>query len=229
MRPNGFRLETEVVKVLTSRGPSTLRRPASANRQLMVFPELEVGMVIPDLVVVFRGQSLPKRSARGISLTDLDSHVLAAFLRGKPRLSCYLIARHLYSSPSRTAIALSRLHRYGILRKDGEAYFTLNVKAIPTRLHVVAIEAKLLRWRDALSQANTYKRFSNRCYVALPKYVIARNPKIKPACKADGIGLIGVEKSALSVVVESSAFLPQTPEWVALLAKTVGFQSPQSR
>ena len=38
--------------------------------------------------------------------------------------------------------------------------------------NVVAVEAKLLRWRDALAQAISYLRFANESYVALPKAVV---------------------------------------------------------
>lgn len=228
MRPNGFRLETEIVRVLTSRGPTTLRPAASMRRRLKIFPEIEVGMVIPDLVVMSWGSRCPQRSGKCISLTDLDSQVLAAFLRAKHRLSSFLVARHLYSTPSRTSTALSRLQKHGILMKESPEYFKVNMGVIPKNLHVIAIEAKLLRWKDALLQAKSYRRFANRCYVALPKYVIARNPKIKLVCRGEGVGLIGVERSRLDVVLESSTFLPQTPEWVALIAKTVGFHPARS-
>ena len=58
---------------------------------------------------------------------------------------------------------------------------------------VIAIEAKLTRWREALRQAAEYRRYADRSYVALPRASGAAALEGREAFEAAGVGLLLVD------------------------------------
>jgi hypothetical protein len=57
-------------------------------------------------------------------------------------------------------------------------------------VEIYAIEAKLYRWRDAIKQASTYRKFADRAYVALPESTISS--LVLGESEANGVGVIAV-------------------------------------
>jgi hypothetical protein len=91
---------------------------------------------------------------------------------------------------------LRELEDKGYVRRVGEKrYFKVN-GWIPITKEIVAIEAKLKDWRRGAIQANRYKAFANRVYLAVPKET-ARLVDIKFLKKYD-IGLISLDTSKLT-------------------------------
>src|SRR3989344_6010256 len=63
---------------------------------------------------------------------------------------------------------LRQLEHDGYIRKvDGDFYFKIN-GWMPIAKEIVAIEAKLKDWKRGFIQANRYKSFANKAYLALP-------------------------------------------------------------
>lgn len=57
---------------------------------------------------------------------------------------------------------------------------------------LVAVEAKLARWRQAVRQAVAYQVWAARAYVALPFPRAIRAVRDRPRFEAEGIGLLAV-------------------------------------
>ncbi len=80
----------------------------------------------------------------------------------------------------------------GYIIKDGKGYRRirkLTVKKNP----IIAIEAKLKRWKDAFLQTKRYRKYADYCYVALPENTL-KNVDLK-MFKENSIGIFAVTLS----------------------------------
>jgi len=93
-------------------------------------------------------------------------------------------------------------------------------------IELVAIEAKITRWREALAQAHRYRAFADRTYVALPSEIIDRTEAIGECAHRMGIGLIAVTSTSASVILESPSVVPRTADRMWIVGRTVGFTLP---
>jgi hypothetical protein len=116
--------------------------------------EVTVGTSIADLVLlVDRGV---KRLILGRALSVHESVVLSTLRRGERPID--------FSSDSKLPIgkALRALKALGVVEEhDGTIGTT---RSWQRARRVVAIEAKLFRWRDALEQAVLYRRYADGSY-----------------------------------------------------------------
>lgn len=85
---------------------------------------------------------------------------------------------------------------------------------------LVAFEAKLSRWRDALHQAYRTKCFANRSYVVLPDAPARVALRHRSEFSRRRVGLCSVSpERGIEVLLESEASAPLQP-WVATRALT---------
>ena len=81
---------------------------------------------------------------------------------------------------------------------------------------VIAIEAKLSRWRNALKQAKKYQLLADKVYVAVPEKVARNALKKKHQFKESGVGLISVGFNT-RILIRASALklaLPKLREYL---------------
>jgi hypothetical protein len=69
---------------------------------------------------------------------------------------------------------------------------------------LIAVEAKLLRWRDALAQAAAYRRYADEVYVALPEGFGAPAIVSADLFRAAGVGLLIVSGNRLRQAVAAT-------------------------
>ena len=100
----------------------------------------------------------------------------------------------------------------------------VTAKTIPIAAHVVAVEAKLTRWKEAVAQARDYLRFANEAYIAMPASIIGRNTKALAACADAGVGVIAVDQVDARVVMRAAKSQPCSAEWVRILTHAVGLR-----
>ena len=81
-------------------------------------------------------------------------------------------------------------------------------------IEIVAVEAKLTRWREAIEQAHAYLAFANRAFVALPTSIIERESRITAACHAAELGLLAVSSEGVAVVSSGGFHEPRSGSWV---------------
>ena len=79
---------------------------------------------------------------------------------------------------------------------------------------VLAFEAKLSRWREALHQAYRNTCFAHRSYVVLPWAIAQRAAIYQAEFEARGVGLCAVHDGSLVTVLEAPRHEPVQP-WLA--------------
>lgn len=83
---------------------------------------------------------------------------------------------------------------------------------------VVAVEAKLTRWRDALYQATRNRTFAQRSYVLLPRNVALRAEKHIDEFRIRNVGLCYVDnRERVSIIFEPEHEAPIEP-WLCRAA-----------
>jgi hypothetical protein len=79
---------------------------------------------------------------------------------------------------------------------------------------VIAFEAKLTRWRDALQQAYRNRCFAHRSYVLLPVRAARIAHKFVPEFQRRGVGLCYVGDDGVVILLESPSTQPIQP-WLS--------------
>jgi predicted transcriptional regulator len=152
---------------------------------LRVAREVDLGLIIPDLLVGVWHADAPVARAAG---TYVDSCVLAQ-LEAAGGHSTESLAEHLYLSRWRTEEVLARLAQKGTIVRRRSGTWNLAPAAGTRHIEIVAIEAKLTRWRDALAQAAAYLEFADRAVVVLDGAQVRTTPAMLAAFRDARVGL----------------------------------------
>jgi hypothetical protein len=217
--PVPFAYEDDLCEVLASHLDRVLSSGSNPlpTRTLAQRP---VGGVIPDFIYVRSDRLSSSSNAEG--LTSIEAAIVATLASGVG-LRAEAIADRLYSRIERIAPHLRALERFGVLRRSGDGVLVLRRGALPKRAHVVAVEAKLRRWREAVGQAAAYLSFANQSYVALPDSIVHENEALRAAAAALRIGVLSVGAESVTVARTAPHHRPRSAEWVWLLSRTVEF------
>lgn len=214
----GFPLEKDLCDALVR----TLMSPAWGEPALKfdgMVRERPVRNVVPDLVCVGGrdgvGDALPC-----VPLTAFEAHVVASLLPGEP-MTPSAIASALWSHVERVEISLRVLEKRRLVKWVSGACVAMRMEVIPRDLRIMAVEAKLARWRDALRQAQAYLPFANEAFVAMPIEVATGNRALRASARAAGIGVLGVDNLHTVVVEPAQGHRPQSGDWVWLLSRLV--------
>src|SRR5688572_28046943 len=218
-----FARESDLCSTLEGHLSATLPGKTARRRSEFRRRELHVGAVIPDVLVTYGHRRSVDQSIKSARFTGFDSAVVAELLRAGSLHSSTISAR-LWSRPQTTEGSLRKLTAVGITRRTRGGAYRLMAGVIQRSAQVVAIEAKLVRWREAIEQAAAYRGFANRVYVALPAPLVNRAVAVRKQCRRSGVGLLSVSKSRMDVVVPAPVRRPQTAEWVWVLAQTLGLR-----
>jgi hypothetical protein len=210
------------------------------GRTVRILREPTMGLIIPDLLV---GSWRPDLAPRAYAATTLiDAHVRALIERDGVVTPDAIRAR-LYLSPNAAAAAEGRLVRHGLIsRCDTSARdtsatceggvrhltgkenvaWTLTPGAETSGLDIVAIEAKLSRWREAVAQARSYLTFADRAFVVLDGNRVTASAALLGAVTAAGVGLVLQHGRILRLIVPAPVQPPPlTPERVLAVTKLV--------
>lgn len=105
----------------------------------------------------------------------------------------------------------SKASPFGEVRHKREFYYvrgSTDVIAVTAEEEVLAFEAKLLKWRDALHQAHRNRCFAHRSYVVFPEKLISRALLNEREFARRRIGICAVSRRGLRVVREAQ---PEEP------------------
>jgi len=83
---------------------------------------------------------------------------------------------------------------------------------------VIALEAKLYKWRVALRQAYRNSGFCDRSYVVLPMNIALKAAEYSKEFEDFGIGIMGISRSTLEIIKDAPKNKPIQP---ALKAKAI--------
>lgn len=171
--------------------PRVLEALRLTQEQCSVTHEFAIGSSIADIVILRRSDSAgscgPDRP-----LSVVESAILSS-LRRLGTANVDVIAKEVYmpAEPVRRLL-LGRLSSWCLVRNQNGDFRTS--KAWVSRSVITAIEAKLTRWRDAIAQAATYRRYADRAFVLLP----IRHAKIaaqhKDMFAEAGVGLLSYDE-----------------------------------
>src|ERR1035441_1804096 len=193
-----FALEDQLLSVLHAVANSTLMQ--AKDVVLVNSCKFQVGMTIPDLLIITGKHNNGSRVRAVRRLTLFDCTVLAELLNHGPSRRRSITTK-LYAQPTSLDRAVERLMRWGLVSRQMDGALAARRGLFSRGIHVISIEAKLRRWREALGQAKQYRSFSNSALVALPERLIAANSKIRPACAAEGIGLLAVNPNGAKLLL----------------------------
>ncbi len=151
-----------------------------------------MGSVIPDLVLVSFDR-IPAQGILRVRWSYPHAYVVAE-LRRVAHLHRDTLARRLFDRRERIDRLLDELVDAGVLEETANGCVRLSPELRLMRTQVVAVEAKLTRWTDALEQASTYTTFADRSFVAMDAGRIdPHRSEITDAFRRAGIGLVLVD------------------------------------
>jgi hypothetical protein len=161
--------------------------------------EVVVGGSIADVVVLLGGVAPAVAVRKPLSVGE--SVVLSVLRRDGATTSDELTRR--CGLNGKTKRVLGRLDRLGLVKSTATGRVAAKRSWLNTT-KIVAVEAKLLRWRDALAQATTYRRYADESYVALPEAYA--QPALEGAefFRAAGVGLVVVSEHGARCVISAA-------------------------
>jgi hypothetical protein len=177
----------------------------------VVAEEFSAGYGIADLV----GAAICKRSCRtrrGSGMcTPLDDlpllEVLLSLTPGLRRSLGYVQSRLSFSESTLRQKVLPQLARDGLIERDHDGYVRLvKLPPQPTK-HIVAVELKRTRWRQAIIQARRYTYFADQTYVALWNGTAPRVDR--RLLYKHRLGLIAVEGNSAEILLEAPRRKPR--------------------
>jgi hypothetical protein len=111
----------------------------------------------------------------------------------------YILRRVAFSESTLRGTVLPQLDKLGVIERYGDGYVRLIFAPPKPARHVVAVEAKQTRWRDAILQARRSTFFADQSYVAVWDKTVKRVDKT--LLYRHRVGLIAVEPNGDCAIV----------------------------
>jgi hypothetical protein len=159
--------------------------PVSFSRR-----EFRVGGCIPDLVSIHFTHD--PSSFNWPSKWSYRHSYFVWLLKEQEKLTLEQTASLTFTPVKKTRVILDELCKSGVVTKDSQDVFSVASYMKKFDAEVIAIEAKLRKWRDALSQAIRYKDFANIVFVAMDADTVPRYHNILDKFEAEQVGLCAV-------------------------------------
>lgn len=191
LRPH--RYESDLVDEIVRNLPSLFAWSVAGT----VHREVGVGRSVAD--VILAGPSGKASFRRTGPLTASESAIMAALRRSGPTRIDLLEAAVGVGPRTLRGESLARLVGGGAIRRRVGGVISVG-PSWSGAVRIVAIEAKLVRWKQALLQASEYRRYADEAYVALPEATSASAIRHRAEFERIGVGLIIVNGSARVVV-----------------------------
>ncbi len=164
----------------------------------MLDREVGVGGSIADIVVLVSSYEPPSSTA---VLSTTQAVALSHLRRHGPTRIDLLEQRCRIPRGSLRDRELASLCECGMIQQSSGGRIELSEQGWPN-FQIVAIEAKLRRWRDALSQATSYRRYADYSYVLLPDKFSGAAKKNINEFAANGVGLWVLDDTAVLSLLE---------------------------
>lgn len=181
--------------------------------------EVPVGNVIPNLVCI-RFDQLPELSSRSSGWSFRHAYLLW-LLRRRARLTLPSLVRLTYDRTEEVEHMVKDLINSGAIVQLPTGSFTLSEQFASLKAEVIAVEAKLFRWNEALRQARTYQRFADRVYVALDYERIKAKDTLIPKFVHSGVSLLGVSRDRMRLLNRGRKHQGTGPEWEYLVSSAL--------
>lgn len=188
-------------RTMLKRATSRLITKLGLNRdKCKMIRELPIGSTIADLVIIYHPSAHHWPAA---PLSVAESAVLAS-IRHRGGSHTSRIGKDIAMSAATVRrLVDGRLSSLGLVRKSNDDFVT-GRGTWAKRSKVIAIEAKLTRWRKALAQAQTYQRYANQSYVLLPRQVAEVAVENRQTFEDAGVGLLSFDSKGVHCHISSS-------------------------
>jgi hypothetical protein len=179
-----------------------------------VMREPTIGEVIPDILLGTWPGQMPFQGPFG----NIARHVLAFLQSVSNRpLPARLIADELFLTEGTLEGVVRQLRRAGAIYVAGSGEIQVTPQFFLYDLHVVAIEVKLKRWKQALAQAQRYLAFADEAYVVLDANQTALSQELREEFELSAVGLLMQRGSTVEKVFSATAGM-RTPSADRVLA-----------
>lgn len=190
------------------------------NKKAAIFIEPQLDTGYPDIVIV-EYFSLPstkwKENRNHLSITDLK---ILYYIQTKRRGTIVEISNTLGYPLSLVEKSVLRLNEANLIHLSKSKKSVRNVPLNTyCRIHkIIAIEAKIDKWNEAIRQANNNIWFATESYILLNKGSCSAT--VAEKCKASGIGIILVNGKVRKVLPSAKRPFPvsyaslQFNEWL---------------
>ena len=170
-------------------------------------PGLETGY--PDLViVVWRDARTVDWGESRLALVPDDLRLMH-YVFQRRRVSHSDLEDHF--GPRFARSSMERLRSAGLLRVAGRAWFPCAFDRAFAATKIIAVEAKIGKWADVLSQARLNTWFASKSYVLVPR---VSDEQVREAQRL-GIGVLAPERDKIREWGASPAPLPRSyASWV---------------
>ena len=166
------------------------------GRELRIKREVGVGRNIADVVALL---SSGEATAPVEPLSIVESAVLAVLRQRGPTRIDILESRCGVDRGELRDGRLDRLSGWGSLEFGRGGRVSVSDGWLQDCL-IIAIEAKLTKWKDALRQAIEYRRYADESYVLLPEIHARPALKSQNEFEAEGIGLLILRGSSVDCI-----------------------------
>lgn len=161
-----------------------------------------IGSQIPDVLVGIARGRRPTRDSRPLS--GLECNVVA-LLSNSGDQDETAIQRALWMDEATTEHLVGRLVKRRVIRRLANGRLSLRSTAWAEQVELVAVEAKMKRWRDALRQAVSYREFVDRAYVVLDGNQVRVAENLCAEFLSQGVGLLLQFGPSLRLVIPAIA------------------------
>ena len=192
-----FELEKEMLSALVQLDLVHGKRRSRPEQYLVYRREFPLGDCIPDLVFVSFLQEPEFRIRR---LKFRYAHIISA-LRRHGSLDKGQLVQTTFLSLDQLSELMDELVERAVVNAKSNGKFDLANRAFWKETEVIAVEAKLSRWREALTQARTYTRFADKSLVVLDAGANISLPRDKDAFRSEGIGLYLAQPGETRLIV----------------------------
>ena len=215
-----FRFERDMLQSVRETLPSKLGFDSLNLGFILCEPT--VGNMIPDVVLARATENLilPKKP-----FSLVEAHILA-LIEEHRELSELEVLAYLYLTESGARRAFAGLRKSGLIQKTDTGKMAVDSSAFTRAVEIIAIELKLRRWREALTQARTYLKFADRAYVVLDGNQVQPDSAMEEEFRSVSVGLFLHRGFWLEKIIEAPRTKPITPERIQAIQKL--FQSSVS-
>lgn len=182
----------------------------ATNMNAAIFIEPQVGTSYPDIVIVEYTSSpviaeKPTQIMRKLSITDLK---ILFFIHNVKYATDEYICQMLAYSLEEVRRSINRLSMCNLIYKSssGKSVRKKDIKRYCSIKKVIAIEAKINKWNEAIGQADQNVWFATESYVLLNREKCTKTTIER--CKAKGIGIILINGKFKQVLKSASRKFP---------------------
>lgn len=171
----------------------------SFKKNFKVVREFEIGSGRADIVLVqIDDQSCFLNNEIVLNPTDI---LISGILFHKKPISIRTLITRTGLNKNKLLASLKNLQDKNLIEEIGTECYIRNKNLTPYYKYLIAIEGKLSRWEEALTQAYRNRLFSNESYVLLDNKYIYNAYKNLDAFKQSNVGLMSIDESSQDIKI----------------------------